>query len=370
MNFIRDNILKIIIIIIVIFLFIFGLSACSKFSAGKPASSKYEEMENKLKEAAIKFTKENTRYLPQEVNESSKLNMRILVTNDKLAQFYANEDSSKACTGYVSITKKSEGTYSYVPFIKCGKYYETMTLSNYIKENDKVVTSDDGLYNYNNTLVYRGERAKNNLVINQRPYRIVSISENGEVRVVDTKKYTDRNPWDDRYNNTVGKEYGINIFEKSRLKDYLNSYYETDNEYFTDYLRSVIVPHDICVGPVPKDNSDFSGNVECQVVSENQYIGLLQANEYFRASIDSNCKTINNYECGNYNYMMNINQWSIVTQNPTLENSYQVLSISDGRVNYIRASSSFNIYLTFYLDANVLYNSGDGTVNNPYTLRW
>ena len=367
MTFIRENILKIIILIAVIIVFSIILSSCST-SSPKTSVEKYEVMEQQLKDKAISFTSNNKRFLPKEINESSKLNMRTLVNNEMIKQYYANEDKNIACSGYVLITKKGENSYKYIPFLKCGKYYETKTLTDYIKENDEVVAANDGLYQYGDEYVYRGENPKNFLQIGDKVFRIISINADGQLRVISSKKY-DSTIWDDRYNSTIGKSYGITNYEKSRIKDYLNKVYETDIEYFTSDLKSVIVPHDICVSPISSNNTDFSGVAECALVSENQNLGLLQANEYFRASVDSGCRTMNSPECENYNYMSSVNAYSMVTQTPAAENSYQVIGISSGVSRYINASSRFNIYLTFYIDANTLYQSGEGTSISPYLIR-
>lgn len=367
MNFIRENLLKIVVVLIIIIIVTIVMASCG--SKVVTLTQRYEEMENTFKEKAISFVSEHKEFLPKQINESSKLNMRTLISNEVMKPYYANEDKNVSCTGYVSITKKEANSYKYTPFIKCGKYYETKTLANYIISNNEIVTSEDGLYKYENTYVYRGEIPNNYLIIGEKTYRIISIDANEEIKVIDTKRYSGSFEWDDRYNSEVGKDVGINDYEKSRIKEYLNEIYVEDTDYTTSLLKSFIVPHDICVGKVSQNNTDFSGNVECQATSENQYYGLIQLNEFFRASIDSGCASIKSPECGNYNYINTFSNGYIATQNAVLENSYEFLSISDGVAINRRTSNTFNPYITFYLDSNTLYKTGDGSKLNPYQIR-
>lgn len=366
MTFIRDNLLKIVILIVAIIIITIAFSSCSKKTF--TTQEKYEVMEEELKTKAITFTKTNPRYLPKEVNEKTKLNMRVLVSNELMNQFYANEDSNIACTGYVSIRKLDDESYKYVPYIKCGKYYETFNLSNYIIKNSEIVVSDEGLYKYSNKYIFRGENINNYIKIGEDIFRIISFDDSGLIRVISEKKY-DRSVWDDRYNSSQEKDVGINNYEKSRMKEFLEKAYLTDTEYFNPTLKSMIVPHDICVGSVPEDNTDFFGTAECSTIVPNQYLGLLQTNEYYIASVDEGCKSMKNPECGNYNYFYNLNSYSLATQNISPNDTYQVAVVSGETIKYVKASTTFNIYLTFYLDSDILYGSGDGSSINPYVLR-
>lgn len=367
MNFIRENLLKITVIIVLIVIVTVVFASCGSRSV--TVTQKYEEMENNFKEKTISFVSNHNNFLPKEINESAKINMRTLISNGYIKQYYAKEDSNVACKGYVSITKKTEKTYKFTPFIQCGKYYETKTLYDFIVKNDEVVTSGDGLYKYDDVYVYRGENPKNYLTIGDKTLRIISFTSDGVIRVIDTTNYKGRLTWDDRYNSAEGDSVGINDFEKSRIKEYLNQIYEEDTEYITSELKDFIIPYDICVAKLPTTSSDFSGNAECQATSQNQYLGLMQLNEYFRASIDGGCKDIDSKECMNYNYFSNVGNSYLVTQNAVLDNTYQFFAISGGVSDYRRTNDMFNPNITFYLDSNSLYKDGDGSKLNPYQIR-
>lgn len=364
MNFIRENILKIVIIFVVFIFVIIAVSSCSN----KPVTiqEKYETMENNMKEAAQKLTNMNSSFLPKNLEETSKIQLDTLVKNEKISELYANEDANVKCSGYVSITKKSKNEYLYKPYLKCGKYYETKTIAQYILDNEEIVTNDDGLYQKGVTYVFRGERPNNYVSLDNKIYRIISITQDKELKLISTIPYEEKIVWDDRYNSNKQANYGINNFEKSRLKEYLNDIY--NSSFFTDLSRSYIKPHDICVGKKNYDDNDFSGTSECSVVSKNQKVGTIQPSEYFYASIDSGCTTNHSFECSNYNYLINVST-EMGTQIACEENTYQFYSVDNGTLSANNASSSFSVYPVIYLDSNVLYKSGDGTSTNPYILR-
>lgn len=364
MNFIRENILKIVIIFVVFIFVIIVVSSCSN----KPVTiqEKYETMENNLKEASQKLTKKSNTFLPKEIEETKKVQLSTLIKNEVIGELHANEDANVSCDGYVSITKKSDNEYVYKPYLKCGKYYETKTIAQYILDNEKVVTENDGLYQKGVTYVYRGENPNNYVSLDGKFYRIISITQDKELKLISTEKYSEGIVWDDRYNSDKQRSYGINIFEKSRLKDSLREIY--NSEFFSDTTRSFIKPHDICVGKRSYNDTDFSGTAECSVISKNETVGLIQTNEYLYASIDTGCKSGNSPECGNYNYLMNISS-NMDTQIACTENSYQFYSIDSGTLYAKNASSRVIVYPVIYLSNDVLYKSGNGTQNNPYVLR-
>ena len=87
-----------------------------------------------------------------------------------------------------------------------------------------------------------------------------------------------------------------------------------------------------------------------------------------RASIDQNCTASNKRECSNYNYLLKISS-DFKTINAVSDNTYQIYSVSYGIVQVTNASNRFKIYPVIYLDKDVLYKSGNGTSETPYTLR-
>ena len=92
MNFIRENIVKIITFIVILIVVIL---ICSFLFKGKGMSkaSTYTQMEENLKVAAEKYANENTKILPKDEKEQTKVNTDTLI-NSK----YIKENSEKIKT--------------------------------------------------------------------------------------------------------------------------------------------------------------------------------------------------------------------------------------------------------------------------------
>ena len=87
-----------------------------------------------------------------------------------------------------------------------------------------------------------------------------------------------------------------------------------------------------------------------------------------RASVDQNCVASDRRECSNYNYLLQVSS-DFRTVTAVSDNTYQVYDISYGVAEATNASNRFRIYPVIYLDKDVLYKSGNGTSESPYTLR-
>lgn len=363
MNFFRENILKIVIVIIVVVVVIIVSTAI--FSGRTISNTSYTNMEENMKRAAVKYTNQNQGLLPKSEGEIKTIKLDTLVNNKKIKELKALEDENIICTGYVSISMKDKD-YIYKPYLKCGKYYETKTIADYIKANEPVVTSDDGLYAYGEKLVYRGENPNNYVALGDKIYRIIEVTEDGNLKLISTVNYENNVVWDNRYNGEIKKNFGINNFTKSRLKEFLNLMYK--GQYFSDNDKKMISKHDICIGKRALNDVSIDGASECSVKEQDQYVSLIQVNEYMRASIDQNCTASNKRECSNYNYLLKISS-DFKTINAVSDNTYQIYSVSYGIVQVTNASNRFKIYPVIYLDKDVLYKSGNGTSETPYTLR-
>lgn len=380
MNFIRDNILKIFlfIFILVIGMIIFSLIFNNK-GIGSGGKS-YAQMEQAMIDATRKYTNKNTKLLPKKENEMFKVNLDTLQNSKYLKEFTALEDENVKCMGYTEILYKNKKNI-FVPYLKCGKYYETKTIAQHIKDNEEIVTSNDGLYQIGNSYVFRGESPNNYLVLGNRLYRIMEI--NGEeLKLISTKKLNEYIVWDDRYNVEKGNTVGINDYSKSRLKEYFNGMIKSavintnspvnkkneEDTFISSFELQKMVPHDICVGKRSVNNSGIDTLDECQVTEKDQLISLITVSEYARASIDPNCKSIYDNACVNYNYFSTLTQ-SYRTMTAVAENSYSVYTISNGVVSVVKASSLFNPNIVIYIDSTSLYKSGDGTYEDPYLIR-
>ena len=368
MQFIRENIIKIVVFIII---FIIAMVVFIAIFSGREGmnSKSYQGMEQQMVNSTKKYLNKNNNLYPKE-NEVSKITLDTLENFKYIKTLHALEDENVKCNGYVEIIYKNKG-YVYVPYLKCGKYYETKTLANYIKDNEIIVTSGDGLYQVGDKFVYRGENPNNYVGIGNRLYRIIDIEEN-ELKLISVKKLEDYIVWDDRYNVEKQNNYGINDYTKSRLKEYLEKLLTNTNEnnsnYFSNSELEKMVPHDVCIGKRSLSNGTIDTSIDCQTVDPNQKVSLISVSDYARASIDPNCRTIFDNSCVNYNYFSTISS-NFRTITATSDNTYQVFTISDGVAELTRSSSAFSPAIVIYINALSLYKSGNGTLETPYTIR-
>lgn len=356
------------IIVLVVVILVFSILFGKKGGIGDISPS---QIESQLVEASKKYARANTKVIPKNENESNKIKSELLEERGYLKELkYKNEK----CSGYVDlIYKKKE--IMFIPFIKCGKSYETVKLANYIIDNEPIVSSNDGLYKMGDKYIFRGEVVNNYIMIGNKLYRIMEINENKEMKLISNKKSGIYFVWDNRYNIDKKSEVGINNYFKSRLKekiDYItknNNYDENSNDnFFSKQEFEKMIPHDICVGKRPVSYSAIDSSNECQTISHDEYISLITVSDYARASIDSNCKTIYDRSCSNYNYLSKINSY-FYTTTAVSDNSYEVYYINGGVANRIRTSKSFIPNIVIYIDSNSIYLSGDGSQNNPYILK-
>lgn len=396
MNFIRNNIVKIMIVLIALIVVVVILAACSKKEAPIDIETGYTEMENRLQNAAIKLTKNNKTLLPTTTEVSKKIKMKTLINKGLITPFHAMEDSNVKCTGYVEVIKKSEDEedYRYTPYVKCGKYYETKTIGSYIISNEAIVNKGQGLYRVEldtqsaNTeqtsaetekkysYYFKGEYPNNYLLIGERMYRIMEITEDNNLKVISTAKTEDSYIWDDRFNKDKQDYIGINDFSKSRIKQTLEFLYNNDNQddgeiFFTNLEKEYIVPHDFCVGKRSLSDTAIYSKSECEV-KEELPVGLITLNEYFRVSTSSNCTGVDKQDCNNYNFLYSINpgrQALFMTLTASANDSYSDYQIYYGELVTKKASNSRTLYPVIYLDKNLLYKSGSGTIKDPYIIR-
>ena len=303
MEFIRENILKILsvmvifVVLIILFVFIFS-------NKGVKKSNNYSSMEQKLVSATIKYLDDNPKLNPSNEGEMKKVNLDTLVNSKYIDQLYSIEDSNVECSGYVQIINENSKN-RYVPYIKCGNYYETTSIADYIINNTTLATTDDGLYKIDNGYIYRGENPYNYLMLGQKLYRIIEINEEKQLRLISTQKYQNSIVWDDRYNVDKNNNYGINDYSKSRLKDSLKDIYN-DDEFFSKQEKEKIINHSVCVGKRSTNDKDIYSSSECSSEYPNQYVSIIRLSDYAKASIDQNCKSVVDRACSNYNYMETI----------------------------------------------------------------
>lgn len=323
----------------------------------------YTDIESRMITAAKNYYKQNPDKLPKENGGY------VIIGTDKLVESKNLKDLSKlvkdekaSCSGEVTVTNNN-GQLLYSATLNCGEYYETKKLKNVIIEENSV-QAGDGLYNINNSYVFRGEKVNNFVSYAGLTWRILRVNSDGTIRLIETTK-RDKVEWDDRYNSEKGYTIGINNYKVSRIRDYITDIY--NGETFSDNDKAYLVAQNLCIGKRPMNATVNDGSIECSEVLENQPLGLIQLNEFALASLDRACSSPTDPECTNYNYLLNIggSYWTLTA---AAENTFRVYKISNGAI-YSNAANSSQIKLVVNINSSVNYVAGDGSEEKPYTFK-
>lgn len=352
-----------IIIPILLIIFLVIIQGCSN------RKMNYDSYENKMIAAAKTYFKKND-MIPTEEAKTAKVTLAELVENKSIkAPKKALKDET--CTGSVtvrrngsSIEKNDGGFLNYTVDLKC-KDYSTTHLVDKLKEN--IVTSESGLYKENNTYIFKGDSPKNYINFFGIDYRIMSIDENGILKLVKTESESASRIWDNKYNTEVNHTYGKNIYKDSEILKYLkNDYF--DPKKINKKSREHIVAYNSCIGKRSSKDYTISKEIDCSEVLENQVISLINVSDYANASTDPDCKSVNSMSCNNYNYLY-LSASLTWTLNPISDNTYQVIYLSNGMMR-IENASYYNEYnIVIYIDGNELYTEGSGTKEKPYIIK-
>ena len=346
--------------IILVFL-IFNIIGTKLFS-----KSSYDEIENIMKNAAIKYYKDNESDLPKEnggskeVDDSTLTEKKYMKSMEKLLN-----DKNKSCTGKVRVTNVNNN-YKYTPILDCGKDYTTSSFIDYLKKNTQVVGTGDGLYSVNGQMVYRGENINNYVTLNNKTFRIVKLEENDVVLIlIDKLTSTD---WDNRYNSEKKSKVGINEYGISRINDYLQDLYNGD-DFLTSENKLLLASYSVPIGKRDDSSTDKSGESENAEVYENQYIGLLPVYDFLNASLDENCVTSTSTACVNYNYLVKFDR-SYWTSTADINTTHKVYKVDVGSgVGLSNASSNAAVQPVIHISRDAMYVSGDGSKDNPYKIK-
>lgn len=329
----------------------------------------YSEIEDVMKNSAIKFYKDNKKELPKDESHVVMIESETLIETGYMKEFSHYSKQATSCKGTVTV-KKSGEDYIYTPKLDCGDSYTTMTLNEQIIKQQNIVTTGYGLYSINNSYVFRGEKVNNYISLDEAMWRIVKVNSDGTMMLILNNKLSTNNDWDNRYNIDKNYDYGVNDYSKSRIKERLENYYDgqnQDNIILSDNDKLKLTTFNACVGSRNEEDTSRNGLVECSQVLENQKIALLPVYDYMNASVDANCIKTTSESCQNYNYLNSSFSWWLLTTSP--KNSYSVYSINDGVIDSVKASTYKGIRPIVYLKSDVLYVSGDGTENSPYIVR-
>lgn len=329
------------------------------------AKNSYDEVLNNMKQASIEYFNVRSNRLPSDDNDSVTVSDTELV-NVGLMKSVNEQLGAKGytCDGEVIVTNIN-GNYRYNPVLDCGDKYQTTTLADYIDDNVSIVTNGNGLYELNNSLVYRGDNVDNYIKLADKIYRIVKIVDD-RIVIILTDKAESVN-WDNRYNIDKNSNVGINDYTVSRMRDYLETLY-AGNSLLSDSAKLLVTSYDLQIGGRTGEDTDKTGQLENAVVLEKQYIGLLPVYDFLNASIDENCTATTSKSCVNYNYLAKYkNSWWTVTASEG--NTYSVFKINNGTATIANASTNAYLRPVLYLASDTIYVSGDGSKDSPFIIK-
>lgn len=355
--YILSGIMGGIILLIVIIFIIMGVS-------NKTVS--YENIEKRLKTAAISYMNANENLLPKEESGSITIDADTLENGKYIKPLSKMVQEGVSCSAKVIVTKNGSN-YLYSPILNCGEAYKTEKFATRILSDNVTKESGDGLYTEGENYRFRGEYVDNYVSLDGKLWRIIDIDKDGYARIIYVDKESeDTYVWDDRYNIDIDNYYGINNYSVSRIKETLTDL-EANNKLISSSVSNLAY-HPICIGKRSSSNLSLNNNEECETVINDQLFSLPYANDYVAASIDVNCKTIEDESCENYNYLMAMSLASY-TMTGVKEKSQKVYFITSGGVAKIDAYNDKKIRVTAYISNNALYGDGNGTKTNPYTLK-
>lgn len=298
--------------------------------------------------------------------ESISITDKELIKKGYLKDYSGKLKDGVKCTGKVTIYNNFDNML-YIPNLDCGNAYKDVTLSEQIVSDNENNGSNGGLFDLYGRKVFRGENVNNYLTFAGKSWTILSINEDGSIRMILNEKTGDTTIWDDRYNSETGDYAGFNNYETSRIKESID-YISSSDILLNDEQKAYLKPHDICLGArsIYETNLDYS--VECSNKINNQMFSLLQVNEYLIPSLDSSCSLYNDLECTNYNYIYDrfssVFMWTTTINSGSSYYAYVINGLPD----VYKTNTKAYLFVVAELSPEVVYLSGDGTYENPYTI--
>ena len=363
-----DKLKKIIYIVLgafmLLFLFLFIISSCSN------KTYSFESFETQIVKKTKKYYESHTDLLPQN-NSVFIISIEDLYNRGIIDNISKTVGKDTNCSGSIAI-ENNNNYYMYSPNITCvnsKETYETINLKDKLIEN--VTTTGNGLYKIGDSYYFRGDNVNNYIMFDGAIWRIVKVNNDDTIKLIETGS-REQVVWDNRYNNEANSTTGYNnyVYENinSRIKDSLDAIYNgTDekNKILSDNAKGYIKATSLCIGKRSPEEAINDGSIECSDRLENQYVGLLQLNEYILASLDNNCINANSTACSNYNYLADFDNsyWTITANSESNNKVYKIYNT----INSSYASNSAMNRMVISISENTAVK-GEGTIDNPFIV--
>lgn len=349
---------SVVVIFIVIMIIIFSIS-------GRRLS--FEKVEDKMKNAAIKYYSTREDDLPNTNGSSKTIEVKELSSNNYMKELNKIVPKGANCSGSVIVTKTGSN-YLYSPVLNCGTDYSSTKFVSLLTNTKNIVTSGTGLYEKENGYLFKGENPNNLVKLGDTLWAIIDIDSNGDIRLININvDYKVKTVWDDRTLNSTGYADGKNDYYLSKIESLLIGL-EKDNNYLQEEYKSYIVPKKWCIGKRSESNTAINNNEECSELSDEQMFGLPYVSDAYVASFDADCNSTADPACDNYNYLSEyaLSSWTMTGVKENNTSAYYIVSAASVP---LKVSSSQNIMPTIYISGNAIYASGDGSIESPYILK-
>lgn len=211
-------------------------------------------------------------------------------------------------------------------------------LSATIRSNNEPVTIGDGLYSIGSEFIFKGKSVNNYLMYSGLLWRIVKINNDGSINLV-TDKNMNEFMW-----GTAGSNYN-----SSQIKNWLSE--NGDNTGI--FYRNLYNPETyLKVNLLCLDTVSNLSNFKCDKTFTDDYVGLLNAIDYTNSIVDEET-------------YLNINDEYWLS---TMVDSSNAWFVDYDKVSKAPITDSYGIRPTITLNNTVSYESGDGTIDNPYKI--
>lgn len=337
-----------------------------------PKNYSYDDIEKELERAAKAYFNDYPTNLPKEDGDIVEIDYSNLVAAGKINDISNYLQEGVSCSASVQVAK-SGTEYLYTPILNCGDAYQTIGFSEKVKTDNGTTESGDGLYINGNYYQFRGENVNNYVQLDNALWRVVKISAEGNAVLILANGMTYSQPWDNRYNEERMYEAGINTYSVSRIKDFLDKIYsnpdeKNDENILSNSDKAKLVSYNMCVGKKSSSSSNKTNREECKKQEDNVKIGLLTISDYMYASLDTKCNTPASKSCMNYNYLDINDEWWTATASS--EDDSLVYKIDRSGIPRTETCATYSMVRpVIYLNNNVLFKGGKGTLSEPYTVR-
>lgn len=228
----------------------------------------------------------------------------------------------------------------------------------------KAVTTGDGIYadEYESgRYVYKGANPNNYITFSGQEWRILSVEDDGMLKLVKNGYVGDR-VFDGTSSNNWSRPADINTYLNG---EYLESLSDKDK----------IVAHNWNIGSVVNNNSDLAGQITDESsVTSNDKVGMITASEYIRSNSNisqcGNFSAVGKYYCSSTTYMQSYISyygylWTISPVKDTTD-SMVVVTRSNSLSSYA-VNKKASYVPAIYLSSSTML-TGEGTKDNPYVI--